>query len=94
MKAFLKLVEIQTKLASQLPLLLGTGYVLYAFDTFKVLNFLFMFLSLLTFDMATTAINNYYDYKKSIKTTGFGYEKHNAIVNYSMTENRVRMRTM
>ena len=90
MKAFLKLVEIQTKLASQLPLLLGTGYVLYSFDTFKVLNFLFMFLSLLTFDMATTAINNYYDYKKSIKTTGFGYEKHNAIVNYSMNENHVK----
>ncbi len=90
MKAFFKLVEIQTKLASQLPLLLGTGYVLYSYDTFITLNFLFMFLSLLTFDMATTAINNYYDYKKSIKTTGFGYEKHNAIVNYSMKENRVR----
>lgn len=91
MKAFFKLVEIQTKLASQLPFLLGTGYVLYFFDTFKVLNFLFMFLSLLTFDMATTAINNYYDYKKSIKTTGFGYEEHNAIVNYSMKENNVRI---
>jgi len=90
MKAFFKLVEIQTKLASQLPLLLGTGYVLYSFDAFMPFNFLFMFMSLLTFDMATTAINNYYDYKKSIKTTGFGYEEHNAIVNYSMNENHVR----
>ena len=66
MKAFLKLVEIQTKLASQLPLLLGTGYVLYAYETFSIRNFVFMFLSLLTFDMATTAINNYMDFKKSI----------------------------
>lgn len=90
MKAFLKLVEIQTKLASQLPLLLGTGYVLYAYDTFSIRNFIFMFLSLLTFDMATTAINNYMDYKKSIKTTGYGYEEHNAIVYFSMKESAVR----
>jgi len=90
MKAFLKLVEIQTKVASQLPLLLGTGYVLYAYGTFKPMNFLYMFLSLLTFDMATTAINNYYDYKKSIKTTGYGYEKHNAIVSFSMKESQVQ----
>ena len=90
MKAFFRLVEIQTKLASQLPLLLGTGYVLYSYNTFRPLNFLFMFLSLLAFDMATTAINNYYDYKKSIKTTGYGYEQHNAIVYFSMKENYVR----
>jgi len=90
MKAFLKLVEIQTKLASQLPLLLGTGYILYYFDVFKPLNFLFLFISLLTFDMATTAINNYYDYKKSVKTSGYGYEEHNAIVYFSMKEGQVR----
>ena len=91
MKAFFKLVEIQTKLASQLPLLLGTGYVLYFYGAFKPFNFLLMFLSLLGFDMATTAINNYYDYKKSIQTTGYGYEKHNAIVYFSMNENHVRV---
>lgn len=90
MKAFFKFVEIQTKLASQLPLLLGTAYVLYNYDMFRPLNLLFMFLSLITFDMATTAINNYYDYKKAIKTSGYGYEVHNAIVSYNMRENTAR----
>ncbi len=90
MNAFLKLVEIQTKLASQLPLLLGTSYVLYAYDQFRPLNFLFLFLSLLSLDMATTAINNYYDYKKAIKTSGYGYESHNAIVSFNMGEKKVR----
>lgn len=89
MNAFMKLVEIQTKLASQLPLLLGTSYVLYAYDQFKPLNFLYLFLSLLSFDMATTAINNYFDYKKAIKTSGYGYETHNAIVSFNMSERKV-----
>ena len=36
--------------------------------------------------MATTAINNYLDYKKARKTEGFGYEEHNAIVRDNLSE--------
>ncbi|WP_163195477.1 1,4-dihydroxy-2-naphthoate polyprenyltransferase [Clostridium thermarum] len=85
-RSFLKLVEIQTKAASMIPLLLGTIYSLYRFKTFNVRNFAFMFVSLLTFDMVTTAVNNYMDFKKAKKTHGYGYETHNAIVKYKLKE--------
>ncbi|MCX8131492.1 MAG: 1,4-dihydroxy-2-naphthoate polyprenyltransferase [Clostridia bacterium] len=84
--SFLKLVEIQTKVASIIPFLLGTFYALYRFDAFDLRNFVFMLVSLLCIDMATTAINNYLDYKRASKKTGYGYENHNAIVRYNLKE--------
>ncbi|AIQ71462.1 1,4-dihydroxy-2-naphthoate polyprenyltransferase [Paenibacillus graminis] len=88
-KSFLQFVELPTKVASMLPFLLGTLYALYRFEDFYVLRFALMFVSLLSFDMATTAINNYYDYKKAAKTHGYGYETHNAIVHYGLKESTV-----
>ncbi|WP_019637381.1 1,4-dihydroxy-2-naphthoate polyprenyltransferase [Paenibacillus fonticola] len=83
-KKFLKLVEIQTKAASMIPFLFGTVYALFRFQQLNALHFMLMFISLLSFDMATTAINNYYDYRKAIKKHGYGYEIHNAIVQYNI----------
>ncbi|MGL4346046.1 MAG: 1,4-dihydroxy-2-naphthoate polyprenyltransferase [Cellulosilyticaceae bacterium] len=77
--SFLKLVEIQTKVASVIPYLLGTLFALYKFDTFNIKEGLLLFVGMLVFDMTTTAINNYVDYTKAIKKEGFGYEEHNAI---------------
>lgn len=91
LKSFLKLVEIKTKVASITPFLLGSVFALYRYGQFNWRNFLLMLLSLLSFDMGTTAINNYLDFKKAKKTEGFGYEKHNAIVRYGLTEFSVRM---
>ncbi|KGE20291.1 1,4-dihydroxy-2-naphthoate polyprenyltransferase [Paenibacillus wynnii] len=88
-RTFLKFVEIQTKVASMIPFLLGTLYALYRFDDFYVLRALLMFVSLLSFDMATTAINNYYDFKKASKKHGYGYETHNAIVHHKLKESVV-----
>jgi 1,4-dihydroxy-2-naphthoate octaprenyltransferase len=85
-KSFLKFVEIQTKVASVIPFTLGTLYALYRYNSFYLLNFIIMFVSLITFDMATTAINNYVDYKKSITKKGYGYEIHNAMVNDNISE--------
>lgn len=81
---YLKLVEIQTKVASMIPFILGTLYAIYRYQQFEVLHFVLMFISLLSFDMATTAINNYYDYRKALRKHGYGYEVHNAIVQYDM----------
>ena len=89
LSSFFKLVEIQTKVASVIPFTMGTIYALYHFESFNLKNFLLMLISLLTFDMATTAINNYMDYKKAHKTHGFNYESHNAIVNYNLKESTV-----
>lgn len=62
---FFELVEIKTKLASMIPFFLGTLYALYRYKSFSLANFIVMFISLLTFDMATTAINNYIDHTKA-----------------------------
>ena len=88
-KTFLQLVEIQTKVASVIPFIFGTLYAYYHFGEFHLLPFLLMLLSLLAFDMTTTAINNYMDYKKAVKTSGYGYESHNAIVRYRLSERSV-----
>ncbi|WP_422658722.1 1,4-dihydroxy-2-naphthoate polyprenyltransferase [Paenibacillus sp. EC2-1] len=85
-KPFFRLVEIQTKVASMVPFLMGTLYALFRFEQFNTYHFVLMLASLLSFDMATTAINNYYDYKKAIKKNGFGYEFHNPIVHHKLKE--------
>ena len=77
--SFFKLVEIQTTVASILPYMLGTMFALYKFNNFNAKEAILLFFSMLFFDFATTAINNYYDYNNAIKKEGFGYEKHNAI---------------
>lgn len=89
MKKFFELVEIRTKVASMIPFFIGTMYALFRFHEFQLYNFGLMFLSLLSFDMATTAINNYFDYHKAVKKKGYGYEVHNAIVKYQMKPSRV-----
>lgn len=88
-KSFLRLVELPTKVASVIPFLLGTVYSIYTYEKFNFTNFILMFLSLISIDMVTTAINNYMDYKKAIKTQGFNYEEHNAIVAFALKEGTV-----
>lgn len=85
-KPFFRLVEIQTKVASMVPFLMGTLYALFRFEQFNAYHFVLMLASLLSFDMATTAINNYYDYKKAVKKNGFGYEFHNPMVHHKLKE--------
>lgn len=88
--AFLKLVEIQTKIASFTPFLMGNLYLFYNYSSFKITNFILMFISLLSVDMGTTAVNNYQDYLRAEKKEGFNYEQHNAVVNYNLSKNTVR----
>ncbi len=90
-KIFLKLVEIQTKVASVIPYLVGTFYALYRYDNFNLKNAIIMFLSMIIFDMTTTAINNYMDYAKAVKKEGYGYETHNAIVSHNLNPKAVRL---
>ncbi|MGG7177486.1 1,4-dihydroxy-2-naphthoate polyprenyltransferase [Clostridium paraputrificum] len=88
--SFLKLVEIQTTVASVIPYMLGTVFALYKFNNFNVMEGILLFLGMLFFDMTTTAINNYIDYTKAIKKGGFGYEVHNAIGRDNLNLNIVR----
>lgn len=88
-KSFLKLVEIQTKIASVTPFAFGILYTLYKYETLNTLTVLFFFISLLCFDMFTTALNNYQDYKRAIKKEGYNYEVHNAIGQFGLKESTV-----
>ncbi len=89
--AFFKLVEIQTKIASITPFLLGNLYLFFHYDNFYLSRFIFMLISLLSVDMGTTAVNNYQDYMRAKKKEGYNYEIHNAIVNYNLSEKAVKM---
>ena len=86
LRSFLQFIEIQTKLASMIPFIVGTLYSLYRYKSFNIKNFVIMGISLLAFDMATTAINNYIDYKKALKVNGCSYKDKNAIVKYGIKE--------
>jgi len=85
-RSFLDLVEIRTKVASMLPFALGTVYALLRFGEFRPLHALLMLVSLLSFDLVVTAMNNYYDYRKAVRTHGYGYEEHNAIVKHGFKQ--------
>lgn len=87
--AFLKHVEIQTKIASLFPFFIGNLFAAYYFEKFSFSHALVMFVSLLCIDMATTALNNYMDYKRAVKKHGYNFEIHNAIVNYKLSESGV-----
>ncbi|QGU93963.1 1,4-dihydroxy-2-naphthoate polyprenyltransferase [Clostridium bovifaecis] len=86
LRGFFQFVEIQTKVASVIPFTLGTLYALHRYGDFSFKNFIIMFISLISFDMATTAINNYCDYKKAHSNGGYNYEIKNAIEKYNIKE--------
>ena len=89
-KAFLKLVEIQTKVASVIPYLLALSYVLYTTKHLNAVNMIVMFFSMLIFDMTVTALNNYFDYQRAEKKHGYNYEIHNSIVQYQLKTSTVK----
>lgn len=73
-KTFLDLVEIRTKLASFFPFLIGVLFSLSYFHTINWQYTLIFFIGMLAFDMATTAINNYMDFRKA-KSTEYKYQE-------------------
>ena len=89
-KAFLKLVEIQTKVASVIPYFLALAFVLYSTKHLNAVNMIVMFFSMVIFDMTVTALNNYFDYKKAVKKHGYNYEIHNSIVQYNLKRSTVK----
>ncbi|WP_373471650.1 1,4-dihydroxy-2-naphthoate polyprenyltransferase [Carnobacterium alterfunditum] len=86
-KTFFKLVEIQTKLASLFPFLLGTLFAVYYFNAFDLINTLLFFIAMIIFDMTTTAINNLMDYQKA-KDQGYKDEV-NVIGQENIPEKRI-----
>jgi 1,4-dihydroxy-2-naphthoate polyprenyltransferase len=88
-KAFLKLVEIPTKVASVIPFVTGLAYAYYRYNVFNGQLLIVFFISLICLDMATTAINNYMDYKRAQHREGYNYEEQNAIVRDELKDQTV-----
>lgn len=84
--SFFKLVEIRTKVASIIPFILGLLFTLYRYKTFEPALVLIFFISMISIDLATTAINNFMDFKRAIKKHGYNYEEHNAMVRDGISE--------
>lgn len=74
LRTFLNLVEIKTKLASFFPFLIGVLFSISYFGQIHWGNTLIFFCGMISFDMATTAINNYMDFKKA-KSDVYKYEE-------------------
>lgn len=68
-RTFLKLVEIQTKIASVFPFLIGLLFVWLRYGRFNIVNTMIFFAAMLLFDLTTTAINNFMDYLKATSDT-------------------------
>lgn len=84
--SFLKLVEIRTKVASIIPFTIGSLFTIYRYKTVDIHHMIIFFISMISIDMATTAINNFMDYKRAIKKDGYNYEEHNAMVKNSLSD--------
>ncbi|MBO0473907.1 1,4-dihydroxy-2-naphthoate octaprenyltransferase [Enterococcus sp. DIV0840] len=74
LKVFLQVVEIQTKLASLFPFAVGVLFSIAYFNQFQLGYTVLFFIGMVVFDMATTAINNYMDFKKA-KSEVYKYEE-------------------
>lgn len=85
---FLEVVEIRTKVASIFPFIMGILFSLAYFHEFHPLNTVIFFVGMILFDLTTTSINNYMDFKKA-KSKVYKYEQ-NVIGREKIPETLVR----
>jgi len=60
----LKLMDVKTLVAGTLPVLVGTCYSLYRFDTFHGIDLLITLLGIILLQSCTNMINDVYDHKR------------------------------
>jgi 1,4-dihydroxy-2-naphthoate octaprenyltransferase len=87
-KGFIKYVELPTKIASVTPFMLGILFTLFRYQKLDTANLLIMFISMICFDMATTAINNYYDYKNELKHFKDNYDGNNPMFIFNISKKK------
>ena len=63
---FLEFVELKTKVASVFPMLIGILWSQYHYQQINWFNTFLFVISVISFDMCTTAINNTMDYHKAV----------------------------
>lgn len=88
---FKDLVELRTKTASVIPYILGLLYTVYNYGKIDIRNSIVFFISVIAIDMATTAINNYTDFKNSKHREGYNFKVHNVITRESLNLKTIKM---
>lgn len=88
---FKDLVELRTKIASVIPYTLGLLYTIYNYGKIDIKTSLVFFLSMIAIDMATTAINNYTDFKHSKHREGYNFKVHNVITRESLNLKTIKV---
>jgi 1,4-dihydroxy-2-naphthoate octaprenyltransferase len=68
---FLDYVELKTKITSIFVFLMSIGYLLYSKESINWKLTIIFFIAMFTFDLTTTAINNYIDTKDNHQTLQF-----------------------
>ncbi|MGL5068048.1 MAG: 1,4-dihydroxy-2-naphthoate polyprenyltransferase [Sarcina sp.] len=79
LKAFVNYVELPTKIASVIPFFIAILYTLCEYGEIKIGLTAVMFVAMILFDMTTTAINNYCDYKNEQEHANGQLESNNPI---------------
>ncbi len=74
LRRFFKLVEIKTKITSLFAFMLAVLYAIYLGGKIDIFLFGCFFVSMLLFDMCTTAINNIIGYKQKVHDLPFSYK--------------------
>lgn len=90
LRAFFRLVEIQTKVASLFPFLIGTTYALYSFQKLDLKALLLFSLSLFSLDMFTTGLNNYFDARRNRLKSGYTVEFQNVLLHEAISFSAAR----
>lgn len=85
---FLEVVELRTKVASVFPFVMGVLFSLVYFHEIHPVNTVIFFIGMLVFDLTTTSINNYMDFRKA-KSEQYKFE-HNVIGREKVPEALVR----
>ncbi len=74
LRRFFKLVEIKTKITSLFAFMLAVLYAIYLGGKIDIFLFGCFFVSMLLFDMCTTAINNIIGYRQKVHDLPFSYK--------------------
>lgn len=80
LKQFFRFVELQTKVASFFPMVLGSLFAWYHYRQFNWLAFIFFVVALLGMDMFTTGLNNLFDAKRNRLEKGYTVEYQNILL--------------
>ncbi len=75
MNKILKLMDVKTLVAGVIPVVIGTLYAFYRYDSFNIFNLFFLLIGIILLQSCANMINDYYDFKRGADDEGKAHEK-------------------